>query len=201
MDTPVYQNKILDPAGTGWKYEYIVGTSFWHHTEPKRGKYSKWTSTEFYDRYAHRYDPPYPTSISSHQSLWWGGTTAASHGLHANAYYEYLIYSPGVDCKLSPPMLTYAIPMTSRRYGAGASGGASVSYIGAANFAAGVALVAAIEEAGSLDSKIVSETLKKLEIDEFYNLDFRTSNGSHQNGVRRQILTHHRLFHRHFFLV
>ena len=96
-------------------------------------------------------------------------------------------------------MLTYAIPMTSRRYGAGASGGASVSYIGAANFAAGVALVAAIEEAGSLDSKIVSETLKKLEIDEFYNLDFRTSNGSHQNGVRRQILTHHRLFHRHFF--
>ena len=54
------------------KYEYIVGTSFWHHTEPKRGKYSKWTSTEFYDRYAHRYDPPYPTSISSHQSLWWG---------------------------------------------------------------------------------------------------------------------------------
>lgn len=129
-----------------------------------------------------------------------GGTAAASHGLHANTYYEYLIYSPGVGCKLSPPMLTYAIPMTSRRYGAGASGGASVSYIGAANFAAGVALVAAIEEAGSLDSKIVSETLKKLEIDEFYNLDFRTSNGSHQNGVRRQILTHHRLFRRYFFL-
>ena len=129
-----------------------------------------------------------------------GGTTAASHGLHANAYYEYLIYilawswlqaiSSNADVRNSDE---------SRRYGAGASGGASVSYIGAANFAAGVALVAAIEEAGSLDSKIVSETLKKLEIDEFYNLDFRTSNGSHQNGVRRQILTHHRLFHRQFF--
>ena len=75
----------------------------------------------------------------------------------------------------------------AKRYGNGdgSGDGASVSYIGAANFAAGVALVSAIEKAGTVDSKRVAETLETLEIDEFYSLDF---NGTHQNRVRTSLV-------------